>query len=63
MTTTESEYENAVENYGGYCTTCRKFTNTEGVEPDAENYECDVCENKTVMGAEQALMSGHIAFG
>ena len=29
-----------------------------GVEPDAENYECEDCGEKEVFGAEQLLIMG-----
>jgi hypothetical protein len=29
-------------------------------EPDAEGYDCPQCGNYTVMGAEQALLTGEI---
>jgi hypothetical protein len=43
----------------GFCTECCAFT-TDTVEPDAEDYSCDDCENNTVVGAEQALIMGLI---
>ena len=39
----------------GYCTAC----GTEeiyGVEPDAENYKCEVCGKRAVYGYEQLLL-------
>jgi hypothetical protein len=56
---TEEEYVDATENYMGFCTECCAFT-TDTVEPDAEDYSCDDCENNTVVGAEQALIMGLI---
>ena len=56
---TEEEYREATANYSGWCTTCREFTREE-TEPDAEEYECPVCEENTVMGAEQALLTEEI---
>lgn len=58
----EDEYIDAVENDMGWCTSCEEFT-AEGVEPDAEEYTCPCCAERTVMGAEQALLSGEISFG
>lgn len=49
------EYREHRDNYDGFCTTCNEFSAGE-VEPDAENYECDVCGNNTVQGAENALI-------
>jgi hypothetical protein len=31
-----------------------------GVEPDAEEYECENCGEPQVMGAEQALLLGEL---
>lgn len=35
---------------------CKKFTR-DCTEPDAEGYDCPKCGGKTVMGAENALMT------
>jgi len=51
--------QDMVEDNVGYCSTCEDFT-TDGVEPDAQEYTCDVCEQDTVYGAEQALLIGLI---
>jgi Zn finger protein HypA/HybF involved in hydrogenase expression len=48
-------YDEAVEASLGWCTTCRSFTR-DYTEPDAENYDCPVCGNHTVVGAEQAVI-------
>jgi len=53
-------YENAVQDYTGYCSTCEDFTR-ECTEPDAEAYICPNCGEDTVIGAENALISGLIA--
>lgn len=58
----ESTYRNAAESYRGFCTKCERFTTDDGVEPDAEGYECPRCGESTVMGAEQALIMGLIGF-
>jgi methionyl-tRNA synthetase len=54
---TEQEYLEAVESNQGFCTACQEFTN-DFAEPDARGYKCDVCEKKTVYGAEEALLMG-----
>ena len=61
MTTTVSEnaYHEHAEAYEGYCTACKKWT-AEGVEPDAEGCECPVCEQPTVLGAENAMAHGDV---
>lgn len=38
----------------GICLACGE--NCYGVEPDAEDYECEVCGEMAVMGAEQLLI-------
>ena len=53
------DYAEAVDQYIGWCTECRKFT-TGCVEPDARDYKCEACGEHTVMGAEEALMEGLI---
>lgn len=55
------EYEEATSSDTGWCTTCQAFTR-ECTEPDAENYDCPNCGEKTVMGAENALIEGLISF-
>jgi Zn finger protein HypA/HybF involved in hydrogenase expression len=58
----EEEYLAAQEDDAGWCTICEEFT-ADGVEPDAMGYRCPVCGNfDSVMGAEQALISGEISF-
>jgi hypothetical protein len=47
--------EAAIENYEGYCTSCRKWT-AEQVEPDAREYPCPICHKRTVYGAEEILL-------
>jgi len=54
----ESEYKEAREEYHGWCTGCREITNFGGVEPDAENYECDSCGKPKVFGIDTALIMG-----
>ncbi len=46
--------ESEFDAYEGVCTNC--LERQEGVEPDAEGYECESCGNDNVMGAEQALL-------
>lgn len=57
----ESDYEDACDSDEGWCTTCKKFSG-ECVEPDAEGYPCDICNTNSVIGAENALIAGYIAF-
>ena len=38
----------------GFCLACGK--EADGVEPDAECYECEVCGEALVYGAEQLLL-------
>ena len=55
------EYSNESENYTGYCRICDKLT-TSNVEPDALEYECEICDGYTVYGLENALIMGMIEF-
>jgi Zn finger protein HypA/HybF involved in hydrogenase expression len=55
----EADYAEATDSYQGWCRHCKEFTR-ENTEPDAENYDCPVCEKKSVVGAEQALLLGLI---
>ncbi len=54
----EAEYKEACDNYQGICLTCGEFQ--DGVEPDAENYECESCGVDQVFGVEQALIMGEL---
>lgn len=49
-----SEFEEACDAYQGFCTNCRRIT-SDSVEPDAREYECESCGERTVYGAEEAL--------
>lgn len=42
--------------YVGFCRACGKMAY--GVEPDAEQYECEACGKNAVYGAEQLLIMG-----
>lgn len=57
----QSEFQSACNDYLGWCVKCKAFT-TDSVEPDAHGYECDECGKRSVIGAEDALMLGAIAF-
>lgn len=57
----EADYYDAVNSSMGWCTSCLKFTR-ECTEPDAMKYDCPICKQLTVMGAEQALLLGLIVF-
>jgi hypothetical protein len=41
------------DEYQGFCLACG--ADAYGVEPDAENYECEECGKAQVFGAEQVL--------
>lgn len=43
----------------GYCPICRAWT-TGCCEPDARQYPCDKCGEKSVFGAEEAVMLGFL---
>lgn len=53
------DYMEATEHYLGWCPDCKAFS-TECVEPDAEDYLCEACGNREVVGAEHALLLGWI---
>lgn len=55
------EYHDAADSYMGWCPHCQDFTRGQ-TEPDAESYDCEVCENHDVVGAGQALILGWIDF-
>jgi len=51
----EEGYLYARENYQGYCTECEDWTR-DCTEPDAEDYDCPVCDKHTVIGADNYLI-------
>lgn len=53
----EADYTEAVESYTGWCSHCEDFTR-DTTEPDAEGYDCPVCRQNTVTGAENAMVMG-----
>ncbi len=51
------EVEAAIEDgTQGFCIACGEIQ--DGVEPDARGYECDVCGEPAVFGAEELLIMG-----
>ena len=44
------------EDTAGFCLQCG--TEHYGVEPDVENYECEYCGARAVMGAENIILLG-----
>ena len=56
----EEEFSENRESYSGYCRKCNEITNWDGVEPDAEKYNCVECNQPKVYGIEQALLYGWI---
>jgi hypothetical protein len=56
---TESRYSEARSTYEGWCVECCDFTR-DRTEPDANDYDCPVCEENTVIGAENLLWSDEI---
>ena len=44
-----------ISNYDGFCIKCGAIKNG-GVEPDAVNYRCEECGERSVVGFELAVM-------
>jgi len=56
LPTTEDLIEKIeADDMSGWCTDCEDWTH-DCCEPDAREYECPVCENKTCFGAEECLL-------
>jgi len=51
------EYHEHEDAFDGICISCGEWS-TGGVEPDAEEYECECCGAKAVMGVGNALIGG-----
>lgn len=59
MTMNREDYLGTVRNgYTGICIACGEMH--DGVEPDADGYYCDACEENAVMGLEQAMLCGYV---
>jgi len=54
------EYLKLTEDYAGYCTACEKVIPEAGIEPDAEDCECPLCEGKFMIGLDNAVVEGNI---
>ena len=56
---TIEQYEAMQEDNGGMCLACG--AEAYGVEPDAENYECETCGKHKVMGCDNLLIMGYVS--
>lgn len=54
---TEEQYREAENELAGLCLECGKLVNHGGVEPDAEDYECEECGEPAVQGIMNALLA------
>lgn len=55
----EEEFREHNDAFDGLCLECGDWS-FGGVEPDAEGYKCAACGAMKVMGAENALILGHV---
>jgi len=56
---TVQEFEEMENSFYGYCTICQDWTR-DCTEADADQYDCPVCGENTVVGAGNALIMGII---
>jgi hypothetical protein len=56
-----TDYYELCNDYCGICLDCGEIA--DGVEPDAQNYNCGFCGANRVVGLEWALISGDISIG
>ena len=54
------EFQAHEEENDGCCTACGEWS-FGGVEPDAENYECESCGKRKVQGTLNLLIGGHLS--
>jgi hypothetical protein len=59
ITLSRADYLAHVRDSDGLCVACGAYC-AGGVEPDANGYECEECDEDRVMGFENALMDGWI---
>lgn len=55
----EKKIEDHLANNHGFCLECGAIK-YDPIEPDAVNYKCDECGNRSVVGFETALLSEEI---
>jgi hypothetical protein len=55
----EEEFSAHQEESDGICLGCGEWS-FGGCEPDARNYKCEVCGERKVVGAEEALLMGKL---
>jgi len=55
---TFDDVQEYMDQYMGWCLSCGEVQ--AGVEPDAENYECEVCGAQDVFGIEQLILTGQV---
>jgi len=55
---TEGEYQELCDDNLGLCASCGETRDC--CEPDAQRYECEACEKRTVYGSEYLMVGGHI---
>ncbi len=60
MKMSTEDYLYACNAFAGYCAGCDAITQKNGVEQDAEEYECPACDERKLMGVEQAMLVGKI---
>jgi len=56
---TEEEFIQHRDDCNGICLHCKEVVYG-GVEPDAERYRCEICEQDEVYGIEQLMLMGYI---
>ena len=56
----EEEFRDGHDDGMGICLVCHETQG--GCEPDARGYCCDICNNDSVYGFDEALMMGKIQF-
>jgi hypothetical protein len=56
---TADEYTVLHQEDAGLCVSCGQVQGW-GIEPDAEDYECEHCGEYAVLGMEEALLRGRI---
>lgn len=56
----KSDIQVFLEDGAGFCSLCQDITAESGIEPDAEEYQCEVCDGYYLMGVENAIILGLI---
>lgn len=54
------QFKSHRDDMDGFCTNCNQVTTFGGIEPDAEQYECEECGEFSLYGMDYIIMNDMI---